>query len=109
MLREKLLQANPRLAEEEGGEQRIEERIAKLVGDTPKLIADLEPKKNYIVHYRLLQKYKELGMVIDAVHRVVRFRQAPWMKDYIDYNTLQRAQSDATDFEKEFYKLMNNR
>ena len=73
-----------------------------------KLIADLEEKKNYICHYRLLQKYVELGMEIATVHRVVKFRQKPWMRDYIEFNTEQRGLAKS-DFEKEFYKLMNNR
>ena len=38
------------------------------------------------------------------MHRVVKFRQKPWMKQYIEYNTRQRAQA-TSEFEKEFYKL----
>ena len=45
---------------------------------------------------------------VTNVHRVVKFRQKPWMKQYIEYNTRQRAQA-SSEFEKEFYKLMNNR
>ena len=45
---------------------------------------------------------------VTTVHRVVQFQQKPWMKPYIDYNTRQRSQA-ASEFEKEFYKLLNNR
>ena len=102
MIRERVQAMKPDLDKE-----KIEEEIEK-TKTSEKLIADLLPKKIYICHYRMLQKYKELGMNIDAVHRVVRFKQAPWMKEYIDYNTEQRSKANS-EFEKEFYELMNNR
>ena len=48
-----------------------------------------------------------IPLQVTNVHRVVQFRQKPWMKEYIDYNTRLRAQA-TSEFEKEFYKLMNN-
>ena len=48
-------------------EKWTEERIEKEVDKTTlseKLIASLEDKKNYVCHYRLLQKYVELGMEV---------------------------------------------
>ena len=72
-----------------------------------KLICDLGDKKNYIMHYRNLKQALQLGLRLDGVHKVLQFRQEPWMKNYIDGNTARRAKSK-NDFEKEFYKLMNN-
>ena len=64
-------------------------------------------KTKYVVHYKNLAQYVELGMVLIKVHRVVEFDEKPWMKDYIEFNTAQRIKSK-NDFEKNFFKLMNN-
>lgn len=73
----------------------------------PKLIPNLYNKTNYVVHYRNLQLYTSLGMVVKKVHKILKFRQSPWLKTYIDFNTRQRALA-RNDFEKDFFKLMNN-
>lgn len=73
----------------------------------PKLIPSLEPKCKYIVHYRALKLYVQLGMKIKQIHRVLTFEQSPWLKPYIDFNTSQRATA-SSDFLKNLFKLMNN-
>ena len=72
-----------------------------------KLTPNLNNKKNYVLHYRNLKLYLQLGLKLTKVHKVMAFSQSPWLKPYIDYNTNQRAKS-TNNFEKDFYKLMNN-
>lgn len=72
-----------------------------------KLVLSLNDKDNYVVHYRTLQLYLQLGMRIKRIHNVLKFHQHPYLKEYIDFNTECR-KGALTEFEKNFYKLMNN-
>ncbi|KAL4153630.1 hypothetical protein QTP88_001463 [Uroleucon formosanum] len=64
-----------------------------------KLMATFEKKKkNYIIHYRNLQQAIENGLIVE---------KSAWLADYINLNTEMRKKAQ-NDFEKEFFKLMNN-
>ncbi|CAH3019785.1 unnamed protein product, partial [Porites evermanni] len=78
-----------------------------VVNGVKKLICHFKPRKNYLVHYRNLRQYLEMGMRITAVHRGISFYQSPWMEPYIRKNTELR-KTAANSFEKDFFKLMNN-
>ena len=78
-----------------------------IVNGVEKLICHFKPRKNYVVHYRNLRQYLEMGMRITAVHRGISFYQRPWMEPYIRKNTELR-KTAANSFEKDFFKLMNN-
>ena len=75
--------------------------------DSEKLLLTLGDKNNYVVHYRNLQFYLKQGMKLKRVHRVLEFEQECWMEPYIRMNTEFRKNAKS-DFEKNFYKLMNN-
>ena len=73
-----------------------------------KLTPNLLDKSKYVVHCRNLKLYLQLGLVVTKVHRVLTFKQSPWLKTYIDFNTRQRSLVAGNDFLKNFFKLMNN-
>ena len=74
---------------------------------TEKLIMDQTNKQRYFLHNRDLKFFIRNGIKVLNVHTVYKFEQSPWLEKYIKYNTEQRKKAK-TEFEKRFYKLMNN-
>ena len=72
-----------------------------------KLIPNLRDKKNYVLHYKNLIQYLDMGLKVTRIHRGIKFVESEWMKPYIDMNTNLRANAK-NNFEKDFFKLMNN-
>ena len=63
--------------------------------------------KKYVVHIRALKETLNHGLILKKVRRVIRFNQEVWLKPYINMTTELRTDAK-NDFEKDFFKLMNN-
>ena len=83
----------------------LPERI--VVNNTKKLICKLQDKKDYVVHINVLKQALDHGLKLIKVHQVIEFDQDAWLKEYINFNTELRKKA-TNDFEKDFFKLMNN-
>ena len=77
------------------------------IDKTQKLVCNLHDKKKYVVHISILQQASDHGLKLKKVHRVIEFNQEAWLKKYIDVKTELRKKA-SNDFEKDFFKLMNN-
>src|SRR6218665_285202 len=55
-----------------------------------KLIPNFYPKKTYVLHYRNLQFYLQMGLVLVKTHRILEFEQLKWLKPFINFNTEKR-------------------
>ena len=72
-----------------------------------KLVCTVQDKKNYVAHIAALKQALNHGLKLAKVHKIIQFDQEAWLKPYIDMNTKLRKEAK-NDFEKDFFKLMNN-
>ena len=49
----------------------------------------------------------DMVYIIDKFHEIISFKQSKWLEQYINFNTQKRKQA-VSDFEKDFYKVLNN-
>ena len=77
------------------------------INGVEKLVPNLRDKKNYVIHIQALNQVLQHRLRLDGIHRAIEFDQSPWLKTYIDFNTQLRIAA-TNNFEKDFFKLMNN-
>ena len=68
-----------------------------------KLVANLHGKTEYVIQIRNLKQALNHELVLEKVHRVIKFNQNACLKQYIDMNTNLRKKAKK-DFEKDFFK-----
>ena len=77
------------------------------INKVEELVPNLYNKKKYVIHIRALNQALKHGLILEKVHQVTEFNQSAWLKPYINFNTELRKKAK-NDFEKDFFKLMNN-
>ncbi|KAK3743282.1 hypothetical protein QZH41_005792 [Actinostola sp. cb2023] len=78
-----------------------------MLSKVEKLVPTTRNRTQYVVHHHTLRLYESLGMKITKIHRGIVFHESDWLKKYINLNTELRTAAK-NDFEKDFFKLMNN-
>ena len=53
------------------------------IDNVEKLGGNVFPKQHYILHYKNLKKYLNLGLKLKKIHRGIKFYQSSWMEPYI--------------------------
>ena len=77
------------------------------INGVEKLVPNLFDKKKYVIYIRALDQALKHRLILEKIHRTIEFDQSDWRKGYIDFSTQLRTKA-TNDFEKDFYKLMNN-
>ena len=52
-----------------------------------KLVPELNDKKNYFNHIKVLNQALKHGLILEKVYCMIVFNQSAWLKPYIDFNT----------------------
>ena len=86
---------------------KIVDKYGLKAGGVKKLVPNLGKKSNYITHYMNLKLHLSLGMKLIKIYKILKFKQAPWIKKYIDFNT-EKGENAGSEFEKTLLKLMIN-
>ena len=77
------------------------------INGVQKLVPNLYNKKIYVMHIMALNQVFKHELILKQIHQVVEFDQSAWSAPYINFNTQLRTKVK-NNFEKDFFKLMNN-
>lgn len=58
-----------------------------------KLMRTFNPKRHYTCHFRSLKYYLQKGLKLKKIHCVMKCKQSPWLKPYIEYCTNKRVEA----------------
>lgn len=72
-----------------------------------KLVADFHPRKGFGAHFRYVKTALEAGLKMTKLHQVIKFRQEPFISEYIQLCINERAKATNT-FDKYLFKLCQN-
>ena len=57
------------------------------IENVEKLVVNLHDKTEYVIHTKELKQAFNHGLILKNIHRVIKFNQDAWLKQYIDMNT----------------------
>ena len=74
---------------------------------TEKLILNQNDKKNYVIEGRMLDWYLDHGMILEKIHKKLKYKKSKWLKPYIEFNLTERSECKKIKhgFSDFFYKL----
>jgi hypothetical protein len=72
-----------------------------------KLSATFLPRKKYVLHFKNLKLYLNLGLKLKTIHRVLKFQQKNFIAPFIEKCTFER-QKATTKFEQDQFKKVAN-
>ena len=75
--------------------------------ESEKLCVTLCPKEKYITHHKLMDLYSQIGAKVSNITKCLKFKQQPFLKNWVDINTEGRmtAQKAGNEIKKSFHKL----
>ena len=71
------------------------------------LVTNLHDKTEHVIHIKCLKQTSNDGLIMKKGHGRIKNNQKAWLKRYNDMDTKQRKKVK-DNFEKDFFKLMNN-
>ena len=57
------------------------------IEEVRKVVSNLIDKTEFFIHIRNLKQALNHGLVFKKIHKVIKFIQNAWLKQYIDMNT----------------------
>ena len=72
------------------------------IENVEKLVVNLHDKTEYVIHTKELKQAFNHGLILKNIHRVIKFNQDAWLKQYIDMNTDLRKKAK-NNFEKDSF------
>lgn len=58
-----------------------------MIDKCQKLVSNMHDKKNYVAVMKALKLAYDFKLILEEVHRVIKFNQDVWLKPYIDMTT----------------------
>ena len=86
-----------------------ENKVPPLEGSKhSKLLITLEDKKDYVIHFVALKQALQHGLILQKIHRAIRFRQKAYLKPLIELSAQLRKEAKGNPFYQTATKLICN-